>query len=342
MHSIDSAETEYREAMQLTELKHGAGTSKEASVRANLAMVMAARSKYPEALAEVGHAIDIYTRLAGADSPLTLHVKINQGAYLFHLGRYRDAQALLADVVSKQRSLFGADSTIVAGTLLNLGLANTEVPDLDAAEQAFTESADVFEKKYGREHPGARAAQNDLAYVHLLKGELDRADREFTQIDVLNRQRHESDDAAALYWWGEHHARRGDVTMAQTLERRALAAAQTNFGEKSRYAAVAHYYLALTLRDNGDAAGAITELRASLESFAGYIPNADHPMAATARLMLADLLEREPKIAGRGASVSAGGRGHTATVPGQRRSTYRTSVGRSRQIGDATLMNSSK
>jgi serine/threonine-protein kinase len=295
MHSIDDAEAEYREAKQLTERKHGAGTSKEAAVRGNLAMVMAARSKYPEALAEVERAVDIYTRLAGPDSPLATHVKINQGAYLFHLGRYRDAQALLAEVASKQRSQFGTDSTVVAGTLINLGLANTEVPDLDAAEQAFTEAANVFEKKYSHEHPGARAARTDLAYVHLLKGQLDRADREFAQIDALDIQQHENNDVPALYWWGETSRRRGDLPSALTLERRALTASQTTFGEISRYTAVAHYYLALTLRDGGDAPGSITELRASLAAFAGYIPNADHPLAATVRLLLADLLDREPE-----------------------------------------------
>jgi serine/threonine-protein kinase len=293
-HSNDEAEAEYREAKQLTERKHGAGTSKEAAARANLAMVMASRSKYPEALAEVERASDIYTRLTGPDSLPTLHVKINQGAYLFHLGRYRDAQALLADVAAKQRAQSGADSTVVAGTLINLGLANTEVPDLDAAEQAFTEAAITFEKKYGREHAGAKSARSDLAYLHMLKGDLDRADREFSELDTPGNEPRSDDEPPGLYWWGETSRRRGDVATALTLERRALAAAQKKYGEKTRYSAFAHYYLALALRDSDDVAGAIAELRASLSAFDGYVPGADLPQAATVRLTLAELLDRQP------------------------------------------------
>jgi hypothetical protein len=42
-------------------------------------------------------------------------------------------------------------------------------------------------------------------------------------------------------------------------------------------------------RDSGDTACAEREFRVALASFAGYIPGAEHPLAATVRLDLAHL-----------------------------------------------------
>ena len=74
-----------------------------------------------------------------------------------------------------------------------------------------------------------------------------------------------------------------------SLDREALLRAREDAGENSRYAALAHHYLGLALRDSGDRAGAEQELRAALASF-GYIPDARHPWAATTRLALGRLL----------------------------------------------------
>jgi hypothetical protein len=78
------------------------------------------------------------------------------------------------------------------------------------------------------------------------------------------------------------------------LQREALALAQKERGESSRFTALNHHYTALALRDAGDTPGAIGELRAALASFAGYLPKARHPLAATTRMELAALLAHEP------------------------------------------------
>ncbi|HEV7491709.1 MAG TPA: tetratricopeptide repeat protein, partial [Rhodanobacteraceae bacterium] len=98
-----------------------------------------------------------------------------------------------------------------------------------------------------------------------------------------------TDDASIWYWLGEARRRQNDAAGAVSLDRQALLRAQQDAGEKSRYAALAHHYLGLALRDSGDGAGAEQELRAALASF-GYIPNARLPWAATTRLELGKLL----------------------------------------------------
>ena len=55
-----------------------------------------------------------------------------------------------------------------------------------------------------------------------------------------------------------------------------------------------HDGLGLALRDGGDVDGAIAELRAALASYAGYLPNAEHPLAADVRYDLGRLLIANP------------------------------------------------
>jgi hypothetical protein len=73
-----------------------------------------------------------------------------------------------------------------------------------------------------------------------------------------------------------------------------LATAQKERGENSRYTALNHHLTELALRDSGDTTGAERELRAALASFAGYLPGARHPLAATTRMDLAALPEQPP------------------------------------------------
>jgi eukaryotic-like serine/threonine-protein kinase len=287
-HSIDEAESDYREALGVALRFYDPAGPQVASIHGNLALVQSARSHYADALSEVDQVIAIYTPLFGPNNMRTLQFKVNKGAYLFHLGHYREARSLLEDSLEKQRAQLGPGSSTIGGALINLGLVCTESPDLDSAERSFVEAVGIFETKYNSEHAGAREALGDLAYVHMLQGHLERAEEEFTKLWEIGLKVHGAGETR-LYWWGEIARRRGDLPHALERTKNGLEKAQAE-GENNRLAAVAHYYRALTLRDSGDKAGAVAELRASLASFAGYLPGADHPMAATVRLVLASLL----------------------------------------------------
>ena len=102
----------------------------------------------------------------------------------------------------------------------------------------------------------------------------------------------QGNDPELYYQLGELQRLRGDALAATDLNRKAVQFAQSGPGESSETAALAHYYLGRALRDSGDNAGAERELRASLASFAGYIPTAEHPLAATTRVELGLLLAK--------------------------------------------------
>ena len=126
---------------------------------------------------------------------------------------------------------------------------------MNAAEDAFTEARQLFESHYNAEHVGALSARMDLAYVWMLKGELDRADHEFAQLLGPDSKLRADDNTQALLWWGETARRCGDTANAVSRTRRALENALKE-GENNRHAAFAHYYLALALHDGHGTLGA--------------------------------------------------------------------------------------
>ena len=287
--SLDRAEGDYREALRLMTLTQSADSPRVGFLHGNLALVMRSQSRYAQALDESEQGLAIDQKVLGPNHPKTLLERGSLGLTHYHLGHYRQARELLEEVAAKQRAQAGADNPAQAGTLINLGLVLIEIPDLNAAEKAFAESLRVWEKNYGRDYPGAQVALGGLGNVHVLQGKFESAEAELAEVRANDDRRGAKDDAQIYYWLGEAHRLRKDPVGAVSLDREALQRAQHEAGEPTRYAALSHHYLGLALRDSGDTAGAETQLRAALASFA-YIPNAQHPWAATTRLELAKLL----------------------------------------------------
>jgi serine/threonine-protein kinase len=287
--SLDRAEADYREALRLMTLTQGADSWRVGVLHGDLAMLMRSRSRYAQALQESAQGLAIDEKALGAKHPKVLAERGNLGLTYYHLGQYGQARVLLEQVALAQRAQAGVDNPVQAGTLLNLGLDLIEIPDLDAAEKAYTESLRIWEKNYGREYPGAQVALAGLGTVHVLQGRFDRAEAELAEVQKADEKRGAQDDASVWYWLGEMRRRQKSLASAVSLDRQALLRAQHEVGEHHRYTALAHHYLGLALRDSGDSAGAEQELRAALASF-GYIPNARIPWAATTRLELGKLL----------------------------------------------------
>jgi tetratricopeptide (TPR) repeat protein len=214
------------------------------------------------------------------------------GLSYFHLGHYAHARAALEQTLAAQRRKLGKDHPALAGTEINLGLVLIDSGDLAEAERILTEALDIFQKKYGREYQGTRIVLGNLGVTHMLQGDLERAEKELVEVREQESKLGlaAQDSFITLYRLGEVNRLRGNAAAAIELERTALAATQKNHGESSRYTAMAHHLLALALRDQGDASGAERELRAALASYAGYIPQAEHPLAATSRYELGLLL----------------------------------------------------
>ncbi|WP_395681799.1 protein kinase domain-containing protein [Dokdonella sp.] len=293
---INAAIAYFSEAETVASLNADPDDLDVARARMNMAMAMQARSRYAEALQVDLLALATYEKVLGDNHPLTMAVRRDVGLAHHHRGEYAKARVELERVLAAQRAKLGNDNPAIAGTDINYGLTLVAAGDLDAGERAEREALDIFEKKYGREFQGARIALGNLAIIHMQRGDFELAAKEINEVHAQEQKEKagEMETFMTTYRLGELNRLRGDARAAVPLQRQALKAVRSKNEEGSRYVAMVHDGLGLALRDAGDVDGAIPELRAALASYAGYLPNAEHPLAADVRYDLGKLLIARP------------------------------------------------
>ena len=289
-HALDAAEAHFREGLALAERSEGADGMTVASMHRNLGIVAASRSHFADALAEVQVALDIHSKILGPEHPLTLDDMTEVAQYQQHLGHFREASKLLKDTDAIQQRTLGAESPARGGTLVNLGVALIGDDDLPGAERAFEAAVAIWQPKFGRDFQGVQFAVGNLGHVHRLQGRFDQAEAELTEVQRGFEKHGMKDDPELFYQLGELQRVRGNVDAALRLDLQAVAFAVAKEGENSETSALAHRYLALALRDSGDATAAEREFRAALAFYSATFPQTGHPNQATLQLDLAELL----------------------------------------------------
>jgi tetratricopeptide (TPR) repeat protein len=255
-----------------------------AKARTNLGMSLQTQSRYEEAEGQQQLALATNEKMLGAEHATTMAVRRDLALCEYRLGRYAPAQAMMEQTLAAQRRKLGNDHPAIAGTEINLGGLLIERGAANAAEPVLTEAVAIFEKKYGSEYQGVIMGLGNLAAAHIAMGKLDEAGVELGRVTAHEEKEGNADKdrALTLMRLGELQRSRGNLQAAVELHRRAVAGARELHGENHRFTANAHEQLARSLQDSGDARGAEQEFRAALASYAGYLPNGEHPMAATA------------------------------------------------------------
>jgi len=241
--------------------------------------------------------------------PNNLHtLNASQGFALdeYEIGRYADARKEFEQILATLTANPLQNNAFQSEVALNYGLVLADLGDLQDAENQIDTAHRALAEKFGATFAGATEGLADLGYVHALQGKLDIAEQELRQA-LANKTASKDDDLAnELAWLSDVRRRRGSTDDALSLAQRARDAATTLYGERSRQAARAHFALGMALLATHANDRALTELRASLDSFTRIVPpDGMHPSSSGPRLELGRLLASDPTHAAEASTLLA-------------------------------------
>lgn len=164
----------------------------------------------------------------------------------------------------------------------------------DDAEKSYAAARDIWTKRYGDRFSRVIGVRGNLAFIALVRGDADRAERELRAVLDDRAALHDEDDSIEEARYAEAERRSGHEDAALASARSALSHAIAIHGQSSWESALAERYLGLALADSGDLDAAAENLRAAIAYYDGLVGGGDHPLAATTRLALACVLARRP------------------------------------------------
>ena len=117
---FNSAESFYREAVDLTEKLEGTESFKLAEVKESQGEFYCVRGQYELARDCLQAALDIYAGITAADDPLRANVLHNMGTASLALGNYEEAESNLEESLTLRRKAHGDKHELVTHTLVAL------------------------------------------------------------------------------------------------------------------------------------------------------------------------------------------------------------------------------
>jgi serine/threonine-protein kinase len=287
---FEEAESLYREALAIGSGKTGPDDLDVAYAQVFLAKILNAQWRYAEAKQFQEQALAKIEKALGRDNRQTTLALRDLGLSNYYLGNYSQARSILEQGIAALRKSGSANDHLIPTMEISLGTLLVESGDPDAAEQVLTDVIGTYNKT-AEDKMLAYLATGALAAAHTAQGKLDQAQMELAGLLEYEEknQAHGGgiDDRCRL---GDVKRLLGDTTSAIQLQSAALAASLKAYGENNPHTANVHEFLAISLRDSGNGGAAEREFRAALASYAGYIPQAEHPLAATTRYELGLLL----------------------------------------------------
>ena len=162
----------YRKLVAIAERLDGEGSTTTASAWSNLAIALAKAGKVSEAEGYLRRAKQLLERTLGPDHPDVAAVMQNLANLAIKRGDYAEAKRLLLRVKATRQA---TQSPKLAGTLLNLGVANRGLEDLPAARDNYLEAEALMRATRGDRYPHLVAIYNNLANLFGQLGEPERA-----------------------------------------------------------------------------------------------------------------------------------------------------------------------
>jgi serine/threonine-protein kinase len=290
VHDYKDAEAELKEAIEIHRA-HGNHVAL-GSDQQTLALIYSETGRYREALALNEDVLAQARSVMGERHPYVAHVMVSTGNDLYSLGRYAEAEKRLRQAYATQRELLETDSPYFAETQEALGSVLMQERRYDEAEQSYVLARDIWSKRYGANYGYAIGTRSSLAWIALSRGQVAAAEQALRQILADRETIHDTDVAVDEARLGEAERRNGETDAALASEQVALSNATGIHGATSWESAIAERYLGLALADAGRLDQAETNLRAAIAYYDGLVDGSDHPLAATTRLVLGEVMAR--------------------------------------------------
>jgi serine/threonine protein kinase/Flp pilus assembly protein TadD len=213
-------------------------------------------------------------------------------------GAYELALPLLHQAVALCRRTLGT-SRELARSLNDLGVAQRQKAEWDAARVTLEEALAMRRKVLGEAHPDVGVTESELGRVLFDQGRLDEAEAHFRKALAIRRKAlgpadHET--ASSMSDLGLLLREKGDRAGAEALLRDTLAVTRKSRGPRHPDTATALSNLALTVNERGDHAAAEAMFREALAIGQASLGK-DHPRNAPRLVNLAGALRLEGKLA---------------------------------------------
>ena len=221
-----------------------------------------------------------------------------QGTALRGQGRYREAEAAIADAIALSRKVHGDDSLQVASMLSNRGAVLKQLGRYDEALELAQEAQRLVAVIHGPEHPTVASTMNTIAGVLLEKGDLEAAEAKLREAADLRRKVLGDDHPLVAATLDNHAgvlARMGRLEEAFERATLAFSLAEKTLGPDNPEMALFHANLGTILATQGKADDAIGHLEKAIEIQQGAY-GAEHPSLTSPLDTIGELLFAEGRV----------------------------------------------
>ncbi len=186
----EKAETALRKSLTIRRKLFGNENEEVANSLNNLAAVLHAQDQLKASEDTLREALDIWKKVSGSSSTNLAMSLDSLGMVLLRERRLDEAEKVLREALAMQTKLAGEDDPTTATFLGNLGVAlkDKDQGGLDEAEKLHRRALEIQRKHLGSANIKIAASLNNLAEVLQKKGDLAKAEANFSEALAMRRK----------------------------------------------------------------------------------------------------------------------------------------------------------
>jgi tetratricopeptide (TPR) repeat protein len=248
------AEEMIHDSLKILEKKVGSDSPLLAYILNNMARAYNRLEKYEESEKILIRALEIEGKMMVSESPEVVTTLELLAIAAYKLRAYKQAEPLFLQVVKQREEANGKDHPAVISALFALGNFYSDIGSYEVAEPIFKRCMDILASNYGVEHHFSGVFFNQLGWVAIKRGELDKAGEYFDHSVVIAEnfsKQHRIELAVSLYNRGVLGCKKAELDLVGDKLIRAMVMF-ASAANREAYLPVAQYGLAVFLDMSGD------------------------------------------------------------------------------------------